>query len=78
MKIMCIGLDLSKNVFEVFAVDSQDKTLLRKTLKGPCIVGMESCGGTLLGRIMGSYHSVTACSPLHKGDKNDRIAVCTH
>lgn len=56
MKSIRIGLDLAKNVFEVFAVDQQDKLVLRKTLKrakvleffaqqDPCVIGMESCGG---------------------------------
>lgn len=56
MKIMRIGLDLAKNVFEVFAVDHQERSLLRKTLKRnkvlaffaqleSCVVGIESCGG---------------------------------
>ncbi|TPE44132.1 IS110 family transposase, partial [Maribrevibacterium harenarium] len=33
MKSMRIGLDLAKNVFEVFAVDQDEKVLLRKTIK---------------------------------------------
>ncbi|MAY41105.1 MAG: IS110 family transposase [Oceanospirillaceae bacterium] len=56
MNIMRIGLDLAKNVFEVYGVDAQEKEVQRKTLKRkevlmffcqlePCIVGMESCGG---------------------------------
>lgn len=56
MEIMRIGLDLAKNVFEVFGVDNQDKEMLRKVLKRnkvleffsqlePCVVGIESCGG---------------------------------
>jgi len=56
MKSMRLGLDLAKNIFEVFAVDQDEKVLLRKTIKRsqvleffgqqePCIVGMESCGG---------------------------------
>ncbi|TPE52386.1 transposase [Maribrevibacterium harenarium] len=56
MKSMRIGLDLAKNVFEVFAVDQDEKVLLRKTIKRskvleffiqqePCVVGIESCGG---------------------------------
>ncbi|QUX94521.1 hypothetical protein C0J08_03430 [Marinomonas sp. CT5] len=60
MKSMRIGLDLAKNVFKVFAVDQDEKVLLRTTIKRskaleffvqqePCIVGMESFfwGGTL-------------------------------
>lgn len=56
MNIMRIGLDLAKNVFEVYGVNAQEKEVQRKTLKRkevltffchlePCIVGKESCGG---------------------------------
>lgn len=56
MRSIRIGLDLAKNVFEVYAVDQHEKMLIRKTLKRnkvleffaqqeSCIVGMESCGG---------------------------------
>ena len=55
MEIMRIGLDLAKNVFEVYGVDEQERPALRKTLKRSqvmkffaqlnlCIVGIESCG----------------------------------
>lgn len=55
MEIMRIGLDLAKNVFEVYGVDEHEQPALRKTLKrsqvmkffaqlNPCIVGIESCG----------------------------------
>lgn len=55
MEIMRIGLDLAKNVFEVYGVDEQEQPALRKTLKrsqlmkffaqlNPCIVSIESCG----------------------------------
>ncbi len=33
MEIMRIGLDLAKNVFEVYGVDEQEQPALRKTLK---------------------------------------------
>ena len=55
MEIMRIGLDLAKNVFEVYGVDEQEQRALSKTLKRsqvmkffarlhPCVVGIESCG----------------------------------
>ncbi len=55
MNTMRIGLDLAKNVFEVYAVDGNEAFLFRKTLKRqqlltffcrlePSIDGMESCG----------------------------------
>ncbi len=57
MEVIRIGLDLAKNIFEVHGVDSQDKAVLRKTLRRdavsqffadlpPCIVGMEACSGS--------------------------------
>jgi len=56
MEIMRTGLDLAKNSFEVYGVDTQEKKVLSKTLKRnkvltffaqlpPCIIGIESCGG---------------------------------
>jgi len=56
MKIVRIGLDLAKYVFEVHGVDAQDEVILRKTLRRegvaqffadlpPCVVGMEACCG---------------------------------
>ncbi len=53
MEIMRIGLDLAKNVFEVFGVDQKEQPVLRKTLKrsqvidffariGPCTVAFEA------------------------------------
>lgn len=54
MKIIRIGLDLAKNVFQVHGVDMQSKTGLRRQLRrnqmleffrkqSPCLVGMEAC-----------------------------------
>jgi transposase len=56
MSIMRIGLDLAKNVFEIYGIDTLEKPVLKKTIKRtelltffcqlePCEVGMESCGG---------------------------------
>ena len=56
MKIMTIGIDLAKNVFQIHAVDRRGKTVLKKQIKRgqmlslftkiePCLVGMEACGG---------------------------------
>lgn len=55
MKIMTIGLDLAKNVFQVHGVDEGGRAVLRKQLKRervaaffanlpPCRIGMEACG----------------------------------
>ena len=57
MNSMRIGLDIAKNVFEVFVVDHEEKLVTRKTLKRPqvlsffanippSLIGMESCGGS--------------------------------
>ncbi|SFN84348.1 Transposase [Formivibrio citricus] len=54
MKIMRIGLDLAKNVFQVYGVDTQGKKVLSRQLKrhqmreffqklSPCLIGMEAC-----------------------------------
>lgn len=56
MHIVRAGLDLAKHVFEVHAVGSGDKVVLRKTLRRDavaqffselpaCVVGMEACSG---------------------------------
>ncbi|MBG6212070.1 transposase [Labrenzia sp. EL_126] len=57
MDIVRIGLDLAKTVFQVHGVGSDDRTILRKTLRRdavvpffaglpPCLVGMEACSGS--------------------------------
>jgi len=55
-KIITIGLDLAKNVFQVHGVDASGAVVLRRRLRRcemvkafarirPCLVGMEACGG---------------------------------
>lgn len=55
MEVKRIGLDLAKNVFELYGVDENEQEILRKTVRRakvlvafaqmpPCIVGMEACG----------------------------------
>ena len=57
MEIKRIGLDLAKYIFEVHAVDHDEKVVLQKTLRRdavaqffaelePCVVGMEACCGS--------------------------------
>jgi len=57
MNSMRIGLDIAKNVFEVYVVDCDEKLVTRKTLQRakvlsffanipPSLIGMESCGGS--------------------------------
>lgn len=55
MKVMTIGLDLAKNVFQVHGVNERGVAVLRKQLKRdqlvpffarlePCLIGIEACG----------------------------------
>lgn len=55
MKIITIGLDLAKSIFQVHAVNGDGNVLVRKALRRaqvltffkqtpPCLVGMEACG----------------------------------
>ena len=55
MKVMTVGIDLAKNVFQVHGVNEHGKTVLRKQLKRDqvatffaimpqCLIGMEACG----------------------------------
>lgn len=55
MKVMTVGIDLAKNVFQVHGVNEHGKAVLKKQLKRdkvteffanlqPCLIGMEACG----------------------------------
>ncbi len=55
MEITTVGLDLAKNVFQVHAINSAGKVVVKKTLRrvrmrrffeelDPCLVGIEACG----------------------------------
>ena len=57
-EITTVGLDLTKNVFQVRAVDASGTVLIRRQVRraqmllffsrlSPCLVGMEACAGTL-------------------------------
>lgn len=76
MDIVRIGLDLAKTVFQVHGVGSDDRTVLRKTLRRdavvpffaqlpPCLVGMEACSGShYWARILSELgHEVRLISP---------------
>src|SRR5690242_7420682 len=64
MEIRTVGLDLSKAVFHLVALDSQGKMVVKKrlsrhelvnfTLNLPdCLIGMEACCGShILGRLL--------------------------
>jgi len=54
MQITTIGLDIAKNVFQVHAIDNEEKVVVRKQLRRgqvirffeelpPCLVGLEAC-----------------------------------
>ncbi len=56
MNVKRIGLDLAKNVFELYGVDEQEQRVLSKSVRRgkvlatfaqlpACVVGMEACGG---------------------------------
>lgn len=56
MNVTRIGLDLAKNVFELYGVDAQDREVLSRQVRRarvleafaqlpPCLVAMEACGG---------------------------------
>ena len=60
MEITTIGIDLAKSVFAVSGADRRGKVVMRRQLRraqvlefmgklGPCVVGMEACGGASLG-----------------------------
>lgn len=57
MKIMRIGIDLAKQVFQIHGVDAQEKVVCRKQLRRnqmieffhklePCLIGMEACASS--------------------------------
>lgn len=71
MKVIRIGLDIAKDVFEVHGVDEHGKRVLRKTLKRDkvseffthvpaCLIGIEACGGAhhWARTLMGFGHTV--------------------
>ncbi len=55
MKVITVGLDLAKNVFQVHGIDDTGKVIVRRTLRRrqmmpffaklePCLIGIEACG----------------------------------
>lgn len=56
MKLMPVGIDIAKNLFQVHHVDDQTGEIVNKPIKRaklleyfanrtPCLIGMEACGG---------------------------------
>lgn len=97
MKITTLGIDIAKNVFQLHGVDDRGQPVLRRKVSrkqlltclsnlGPCLIGMEACGGAhywarelqMLG------HEVRLMSPqfvkpyvkTNKNDHNDAEAIC--
>jgi transposase len=76
MKIMTVGIDLAKNVFQVHGVDEHGKAALRKQLKRdqvaaffanlpPCLIGMEACASAhhWARKLRGMGHDVRLMAP---------------
>ena len=97
MKIMRIGIDLAKNVFQIHGVDKQEQVVLRKQLRRkqmltffaqlpPCLIGMESCGGShyWARELRKLGHDARLIAPQFvkpyrrndKNDSNDAEAIC--
>ena len=62
MQVTTIGLDIAKNVFQVHAIDTAEKVVVRKQLRRSqvveffkalpaCLVGMEACARPIIGRV---------------------------
>lgn len=58
MKLIRVGVDLAKNVFQVHGIDRSEKPVWRRklsranwletlleTIEPGCLIGMEACGG---------------------------------
>jgi transposase len=65
MTITTIGFDTSKSWFQIHGVDETGQTVLRRKLaRGkvlaffanlpPCLIGLEACGGLIIGRASSS------------------------
>ncbi|QFY44101.1 IS110 family transposase [Candidatus Methylospira mobilis] len=76
MKITTIGIDLAKEVFQVYGVDTHGRRLLCKQIKrkdmakffanlDPCLIGMEACGGAhdWARKLTGYGHTVKLMAP---------------
>jgi len=71
MEITTVGIDLAKNVFQVHALSRTGEVIVRRALRRaqvipffsklpPCLIGMEACGTSIIGRESWSV-SVTRC-----------------
>ncbi len=75
-KIITVGIDLAKHVFQVHGIDERGKAVLRKQLRRaqvavffgnlpPCIIGMEACASAhYWGRTLQRFgHTVRLMAP---------------
>ena len=85
MKITTAGIDLAKNLKQVYGVDERGKAVLKKQLKRsqvlsffvnlpPCLIGMEACGGAR------SWHGrqiprLSCCDPSGSSRKSCKAGV---
>jgi transposase len=97
MDTTVIGIDLAKNIFQVHGINSIGEVTIRKKLTRakliefmatlpPCLVGMESCGGSnyFARKFQAFGHTVKLMSPQfvkpyvkgNKNDYNDAEAIC--
>ena len=69
--VSTIGLDIAKSVFQVHGVDANGLVVVRRQLKrryvlaffeklAPCLVGIEACASSSIGRAS-CRHSATTC-----------------
>ena len=76
MKIITVGIDLAKNVFQVHGVNEFEKTVLKKQLRRDqmaeyfvnlpaCLIGMEACGSAhhWARKLQGLGHTVKLMAP---------------
>ena len=98
MEITTIGIDLAKSVFAVSGADRRGKVVMRRQLRraqvlefmgklGPCVVGMEACGGAhhwarAIGKLGHEVRLLSAAlvrpyrSGPNKHHRNDADAIC--
>jgi transposase len=75
-KVIRIGIDTSKHVFQLHGVNAAEEVVLRKTLRRremerffeqlpPTVIGLEACGGAHhWARLLGSFgHEVKLLAP---------------
>ncbi len=80
-KIITVGLNLTKNAFQVHGADSAGGSVLRKKLRRaqvleffgqlpPCVVAMEACGGAhFWGREIGKLGHEERLTPMRHGTR---------